>query len=104
MALSVYQNPIKESLANPVTPSSRPIEKGDYFKMANLTLSYNIGDVARTFKGANVYITAQNLFIITSYPGFDPEVNVDANVATNTVPHLGIDFARYPTSRTYFRN
>ncbi len=100
MALSVYQNPVKEDLANPLTLSSRPIQNGDYLKMANLTISYQIGDVAKTFKGANVYITAQNLFIITNYQGFDPEVNVDANVNTNTVPHLGIDFARYPTSRT----
>ena len=100
IALSVYQDPVKESFANPVTPSSRYIEKGDYLKMANLTISYNIGDVAKTFKGTNVYITAQNLFIITNYPGFDPEVNVDANVSMNSVPHLGIDFARYPSSRT----
>jgi iron complex outermembrane receptor protein len=101
IAKSVYQNPIKESLANPVTPSSRPIEKGDYLKMSNLTLSYDIGDIARTFKGAKLYVTAQNLFIITSYSGFDPEVNVDANVGTTAVPHLGLDFARYPASRGF---
>jgi len=101
IAKSFYQSPIKESLANPVTPSSRPIEKGDYLKMSNLTLSYHIGDIARTFKGANVYVTAQNLFIITPYDGFDPEVNVDVNVNTNSVPHLGLDFTRYPTSRTF---
>jgi TonB-dependent starch-binding outer membrane protein SusC len=101
MALSVFKSPIKESVANPVTLSSRPIEAGDYLKMTNMTISYSFGDVAQTFKGMNVYVTAQNLFIITPYTGFDPEVNVEANVQTTQVPHLGLDFARYPSSRTF---
>ena len=75
MALSVYQDPVKESFANPSqSPSSRYIEKGSYLKMSNLTIAYDIGDIAKTFKGANVYVTAQNLFLITKYSGFDPEV------------------------------
>ena len=98
IALSVYQDPVKESFANPATPSSRYIQKGDYLKMANLTISYNIGDLAKTFKGMNVYITAQNLFIITNYSGFDPEVNVDRSI--NGIPSFGIDYARYPSSRS----
>jgi TonB-linked SusC/RagA family outer membrane protein len=100
IALSVYRDPVKESFANPSqSPSSRYIEKGDYLKMTNLTISYNIGDVAKTFKGTNVYITAQNLFLITKYSGFDPEVNVDRNI--NGIPSFGIDFARYPSSRSF---
>lgn len=100
MALSVYQSPIKESLANPAqSPSSRYVQKGDYLRMSNLTLSYNIGNIGNSFKGFNVYITAQNLILITSYPGFDPEVNKDKNI--NGVPSLGIDEARYPTAKTF---
>ena len=99
MALSVYQDPVKESFANPSQSlSSRYIEKGDYLKMSNLTISYNIGDIAKTFKGMNVYITAQNLFLITKYSGFDPEVNMDGSI--NGIPSFGIDFARYPSSRS----
>ena len=100
MALSVYQSPIKESLANPAqSPSSRYVQKGDYLRMSNLTLSYNIGNIGNSFKGFNVYITAQNLILITSYPGFDPEVNKDENI--NGVPSLGIDLGRYPTAKTF---
>jgi iron complex outermembrane receptor protein len=100
MALSVYQDPVKESLSNPSqTPSSRYIEKGDYLKMNNLTISYNIGDVEKTFKGMSVHITAQNLFMITNYSGFDPEVNVDRSI--NGIPSFGIDYARYPSSRSF---
>ena len=100
MALSVYQSPIKESLANPAqSPSSRYVQKGDYLRMSNLTLSYNVGNIGNSFKGFNVYITAQNLILITSYPGFDPEVNKDSNI--NGVPSLGIDNSRYPTAKTF---
>ena len=101
IALSVYRSPVKESLANPVTPSSRPIEKANYLKMSNVTFSYILGDVAKAFKGVNMYITAQNLFIITRYSGFDPEVNVDADTNPTGVPFLGIDYARYPSSRSF---
>ena len=75
---SVFYNPVKEALNNPSqSPSSRFIFKGDYLKMANLTLNYALRNVKRVFKDANIYITAQNLFIITKYPGFDPEANAD---------------------------
>lgn len=94
----LYKSPIKESFANPVTPSSRFIEKGDYLRLANLTLSYNLGEVIKDIKGANIYITGQNLFVITNYSGFDPEVNVDRSI--NGVPSLGIDYAPYPSART----
>ena len=99
IALSVYKEPVKESFANPVTPSSRFIMSGSYFKMANLTLAYAFGNVAKTFKGMNVYVTAQNLFIITKYPGFDPELNSNASI--NNIPSLGIDYPHYPTARTF---
>ncbi len=99
LALSVYRDPVKEDLANPSQSlSSRYIEKGNYLRMSNLTVSYAIGDVAKSFRGMNVYITGQNLFLITKYSGFDPEVNVDSNI--NGIPSFGIDFTRYPSSRT----
>ena len=98
IALSVLRDPVKESFANPVTSSSRFLEKGDYLKMANATLSYNVGDVAKIFKGLRVYVTGQNLFILTNYSGFDPEINVDKNVGG--VPSVGIEYIPYPSART----
>jgi iron complex outermembrane receptor protein len=98
IALSVYQNPVKESFANPVTASTRFLEKGDYLKLTNATLSYSIGNIGKTFRGVNVYVTGQNLFVITKYTGFDPEVNVDKNV--NGVPSVGIEYIPYPSART----
>ncbi|MEO6230037.1 MAG: SusC/RagA family TonB-linked outer membrane protein [Ferruginibacter sp.] len=98
IALSVYQDPVKEAFSNPVTASSRFIENGSYLKMANATLSYNIGSIGKTVRGASIYLTGQNLFVITKFTGFDPEVNVDKNV--NGVPSVGIEYIPYPSART----
>ncbi len=98
IAYSVFKNSIKESFANPVTASSRFLEKGNYLKMTNATVSYRIGDVGKVFKGLSVYATGQNLFVITKYTGFDPEVNVDKNI--NGVPSVGIEYIPYPSART----
>jgi len=46
-------------------------------KLSNLTLSYALGDFGKVFKGASIYAIGQNLFVITNYQGFDPEVNTN---------------------------
>ncbi|MBD2767265.1 SusC/RagA family TonB-linked outer membrane protein [Hymenobacter sp. BT664] len=99
IALSTFENPIKEATGNPAAPSTRWLEKGNYLKMSNVTLSYAIGDLGTFLKGANIYATGQNLFVITNYTGFDPEVNTNKTV--NNVPSAGIDYAGYPTARTF---
>jgi iron complex outermembrane receptor protein len=99
IAVSVYRDPIKESFANPLTASSRFLEKGNYLKMANMTLSYAFGDIGKYIKGLSLYITGQNLFVLTDFSGFDPEVNVDKN--QNGVPSAGIEYIPYPSARTF---
>lgn len=98
IAVSVFKDPVKESFANPVTASSRFIESGSYLKMANASIAYTLGDIGKSFKNANIFITGQNLFVITKFTGFDPEVNVDKNV--NSVPSVGIEYTPYPSART----
>jgi len=98
IAVSEYESPIKEAISNTITSSSRFIENGSYLKMANLTLSYGLGNIGTTFKGANIYLTGQNLFVITDYKGFDPEVNTDKS--NNGVPSVGIEYTPYPSART----
>jgi TonB-linked SusC/RagA family outer membrane protein len=96
---AAYQASIKESLASAVAPSARYLESGNYVKLSNVTLSYALGDVGKVFKGASIYAIGQNLFVITNYRGFDPEVNT--NKAVNGVPSAGIDYAGYPSARTF---
>jgi TonB-dependent starch-binding outer membrane protein SusC len=98
IAKSLIGGSVKENITNPISPSTRYLEKGDYMKLANASVSYRFGDIAKIFKGAVISLTAQNLFIITNFTGFDPEVNVDKNV--NGVPSLGIEYIPYPTART----
>jgi hypothetical protein len=90
---------VKESLANAVTPSTRYLESGNFVKLSNVTLSYALGDIGKVFKGASIYAIGQNLFVITKYRGFDPEVNT--NKAVGVVPSAGIDYTGYPSARTF---
>jgi len=88
-----------ESVANAITPSTRFMENGDYIKMQAVTLRYAFGNVAKVFKNLSVYVNANNLFVITDYIGFDPEVNTEA--AISGIPSVGIDYIGYPTQRTF---
>lgn len=99
IAYSVFTDPVKESFANPVTASSRFLESGNYLKMTNASLSYNVGNIGNVFKGLNLFVTGQNLFVLTDFSGFDPEVNVDKNV--NGVPSIAIEYVPYPSARVF---
>ena len=87
-----------ENLSNAIAPSTRFLEKGDYLKLANATIGYRIGNLGNAFKNVTVTLTGQNLFVITKFTGFDPEVNVDKNV--NGIPSAGIEYIPYPSART----
>ena len=99
IARVLYDSPIKEALSNRLAPSSRYLESGNYVKLSNVTLSYALGDLGKVFKAASIYAIGQNLFVITNYTGFDPEVNTNKTV--NGVPSAGIDYTGYPTARTF---
>lgn len=88
-----------ESPSNPITTSTRFLESGNYFKLHSATLRYSFGNVGKSLKNLGVYVSANNVFVISKYKGFDPEVNVDK--ALNGIPSLGVDYIGYPTQRTY---
>lgn len=95
---SLIGGAVKENLTNAITPSSRYISDGDYLKLANASISYRLGNIGNTIKNLNISLTGQNLFIITGYKGFDPEVNTDK--AVEGVPSFGIEYIPYPPART----
>ncbi len=75
-------------------PISDNVEKGDFLRLRNIALGYNLPyDVATklNISSARFYISGQNLFIITKYRGPDPEVssngtgNANQGVDRNTV-------------------
>jgi TonB-dependent starch-binding outer membrane protein SusC len=56
--------------------SDRYLEKGSYLRLDNATLGYTIPFQNNYIKSARVYLTGQNLFVITDYSGIDPEVSL----------------------------
>ena len=99
IAKSVLNTNAKEAISSSPSPSTRYLEKGNYLKMANLTLSYRIGNVGNSIRNMNISLTGQNLFVITNYTGFDPEVNTDGT--NEGIPSLGIEYIPYPSARTF---
>ncbi|MBE8714052.1 SusC/RagA family TonB-linked outer membrane protein [Sphingobacterium hungaricum] len=99
ISLALYESSEMESLSNPITSSSRYIEDGSYLKLANASISYRLGNVGKNIKNLNVSLTGTNLFVITKYTGFDPEINTERGLGE--LPSLGIDYIGYPSSRTF---
>jgi TonB-linked SusC/RagA family outer membrane protein len=75
------------------------IESGDYLKIQNVTLGYDLKKLLPRMPlgQARVYFTAQNLLTFTSYSGMDPEIGFGNSASWVT----GIDLGYYPASRTY---
>lgn len=88
----------KEAISNAPAPSTRNLEKGNYIKMANASLGYRVGNIGKSIRNLYISLTGQNLFVITKYKGFDPEVNTDGGV--DGIPSLGIEYIPYPSART----
>ena len=82
---------------NARSESDRFLEDGSYFRMRSLQLGYTFPNT--WFKGfirkARVYINMDNLFTITSYSGFSPDVN------SSDTYSRGFDEFIYPSNRTF---
>ena len=70
---------------------SRYVQNASYLKLRNLTIGYTlkVDDLKLKVKRVRFYATASNLFTITPYKGYDPEVS------------SGTDSGAYPASRTF---
>ena len=86
-----------EGTSSGVAASDRFLESGNFFKLRNATIRYSIGNVTKYIKNLNVYVSGTNLFVITKFSGFDPEVNVDKS--SNGYPSRSIEYVPYPTPR-----
>lgn len=79
--------------------STRFVEDASYLRLKALTVSYHLPDPIISKLSMNqfrLYVTGENLWTITNYTGYDPEVNQGGN--SNTV--LGIDYGTYPQTRS----
>lgn len=77
--------------------SDRYLENGSYLRLRSVQLGYTFPQT--WFKGAiqhaRLYINAENLFTITSYSGYSPDVNAD------NANYRGFDNFIYPTNRVF---
>lgn len=87
-----------ESRNNAPDVSSRFLEKGDFTRLQDVTLGYNLPLKSKTISSLRVFVNAQNLALFTNYSGLDPEVNVNKQI--DDIPSLGIDYNAYPRART----
>jgi iron complex outermembrane receptor protein len=91
-----------ESINNSAPVSTRFLKDGAFFRLNNLSLGYNVNTKAiglgKWVQGLRLSVTGQNLFVITKYDGFDPEVNIDRTIGGTT--SYGIDYLSYPKART----
>ena len=80
--------------------SDRYVEDGSYLRMKNISLGYTfpkklIGKLG--IENLRLYCNIQNLFTITGYDGYDPEIGV----STMSPNVYGVDYGRYPSPTTY---
>jgi iron complex outermembrane receptor protein len=92
---SALSDPI--AITQPAIFSSRWIEDGSFVRMQNVTLGYTFRapGFARQLRDTRVYVSGDNLFLLTDYSGYDPEANTGAGLASR-----GIDYLNYPNPRT----
>ncbi|MDB5133806.1 MAG: TonB-dependent receptor [Mucilaginibacter sp.] len=93
-----------------IVPSSRFIENGAFVRLKSLSLGYVIKNELLEKQGIKirVYATAQNLFTITKYKGYYPEVNSfsgssqsGGSLGAPSSTAIGIDYGTYPQTKTY---
>ena len=76
------------------------LEKSDFIRLNTALIGYNfeLKNVS-WLNGLTLYVTGQNLITITNYSGYDPLINSPKSNGGNQ--SIGIDYASYPTSRTF---
>lgn len=91
-----------ESTNNAAPVSTRFLKDGAFLRLNNLALGYNFNTRAlgidKYIPTLRLSVTGQNLFVITKYNGYDPEVNTDRTI--NGISSYGIDYLSYPKAKS----
>ncbi|MDC1276735.1 TonB-dependent receptor [Algibacter sp.] len=78
--------------------NDRSVEDGSFLRLSYVTLAYNIPvKETKFFDSMKVTLSGQNLWLLTDYTGFDPEVNSFSYDPTRS----GIDWGSFPNQRTF---
>ena len=91
--------PVIGTTDNTLAYTDRWIERGDYFPIKNLQVGYTFKDIwlkkTKFIGSARLYVSAQNLWTITGYSGYDPEIS------GGDVFGQGNDNGHFPPVRTF---
>ena len=85
---------------NNIRISDRYVEDGSYLRIQNISLSYNLPkQLVKKIKvtGAKFYVSAQNLYTLTKYTGYDPELGA----INSSVTLMNIDNGHYPVPKSF---
>ena len=75
--------------------SDRQIFDGSFIRLKNINFGYTLS--ISNNRSLRIYASGQNLFLITDYPGYDPEIKT----YTKNPQKRGVDFGTYPGTKTY---
>lgn len=93
----------QESINNSAPVSTRYLKDGAFLRLNNVAVGYNFNTTAlgisKWVPTIRLSATGQNLFVITKYNGYDPEVNLDRNIDGFT--SYGMDYLSYPKARSF---
>ena len=84
-------------LHEPAIYSSKWVENASFVRLQNITIGYdlNLPMLTRSARSARLYVSADNLILLTGYSGLDPEV-----FTTNGLATRGLDYLTFPRPRT----
>lgn len=82
------------------------VDKGDYLRLKVLTFGYTLNkNLVRKIgmQNVRVYVTMQNLFTITGYKGYDPDLGeaYADDVDVSGVSEVGVDRGQFPQPKTF---
>lgn len=84
-----------------ILPSSWAVEDGSFLRLQNVTMGYSLPtDLIRKFYASQlrVFCTLNNLFVLTNYTGYDPEVSTPVRGSSTSGLTPGVDYSSYPKS------
>lgn len=88
--------------SNNVRASTRFLEDGSYVRLKNIQLGYTVPNTRKfRLQSVRLYVAATNLLTFTGYTGFDPEMTVSTNSASQGDLANGIDWGTYPVAKNY---
>lgn len=94
-------NPFSSTI-NSRFETAQYLEKADYLRLKNVSIAYTIPRAKTKFADVRISLSAQNLFTITSYTGYDPEGTMDiTSNGGNSDINAGVDGGSYPLPRTF---